>query len=131
VCPVLLDGPEKTEEKKMNKSLLQRRSGVTMPTLLRYWDNDTQSVHLVSLERIARALRTNQVMTPETTYWKSIYHQERFLAAVPKLGKVWREQSGQFDTEYAAALYILTADSATWDSTESYADHDGIEFDVV
>ncbi len=47
---------ELAEAKKMNKSLLQRRSGVTMPTLVRYWENNTQSVHLVSLERIADAL---------------------------------------------------------------------------
>lgn len=47
---------ELAESQGMGKSLLQRRSGVTMPTLRLYWDNKQQSVHLVSLERIARAL---------------------------------------------------------------------------
>lgn len=76
-------------------------------------------------------MSTEQAMTPDTTYWKSIYHQEHFLAAVPKIGKTWPEQGGQFDTEYATALYILTADSATWNKAESYVDHDGIKFEQM
>ena len=44
------------EQQKMSQSLLQRRSGVTIPMLRRYWNNDTESVHLVSMERIAKAL---------------------------------------------------------------------------
>src|SRR5579862_1332285 len=71
------------------------------------------------------------IMTPETTYWKSVYHQERFLAAVPRIGKTWPEQNGQYDTEYAAALYILTADSGTWGKAEDYVSHDGIEFEQM
>ncbi len=47
---------ELAEAQHMNKSMLQRRSGVTMPTLRAYWDNDVQSVHFASLERIADAL---------------------------------------------------------------------------
>jgi DNA-binding Xre family transcriptional regulator len=47
---------ELAEEQGMSKSLLQRRSGVTMPTLKLYWDNKMQSIHLVSIERLARAL---------------------------------------------------------------------------
>ncbi|MGH2505809.1 MAG: hypothetical protein ACRDHZ_00080 [Ktedonobacteraceae bacterium] len=70
-------------------------------------------------------------MTPETTYWKSIYHQERFLVAVPKIGKTWPEQRGQFDTEYATALYILTADSGTWNKAEDYVERDGIDFEKM
>jgi DNA-binding Xre family transcriptional regulator len=61
---------ELAQEKKMTKSLLQRRSGVTMPTVVRYWENDIQSVHLVSLEQIARALgvdpRELLVVEPDT-----------------------------------------------------------------
>ncbi|MGH2511021.1 MAG: helix-turn-helix domain-containing protein [Ktedonobacteraceae bacterium] len=61
---------ELAQEKKMTKSLLQRRSGVTMPTLVRYWENDMQSIHLVSLEQIARALgvdpRALFVIEPDT-----------------------------------------------------------------
>jgi hypothetical protein len=71
------------------------------------------------------------VMTSETTFWKSAYHQERFLAAVPRIGKTWPERGGQFDTEYAAALYILTADSGTWSKAEDYVDRDGIEFEQM
>ncbi len=40
-----------------SKSGLQRASGVTMPTLLKYWDNEVEKVHLPSLERLARALK--------------------------------------------------------------------------
>ena len=40
-----------------SKSGLQRASGVTMPTLLKYWANSVESVHLPSLERLARALK--------------------------------------------------------------------------
>jgi DNA-binding Xre family transcriptional regulator len=47
---------ELAEEQGLSKSLLQRRSGVTMPTLKLYWDNKMQSVHLVSIERLAHAL---------------------------------------------------------------------------
>lgn len=47
---------ELAEARDMSKSLLQRKSGVTMPTMRAYWDNTVQSVHLVSLERIAEAL---------------------------------------------------------------------------
>jgi len=47
---------ELAEARDMSKSLLQRKSGVTMPTVRAYWDNEVQSVHLVSLERIAAAL---------------------------------------------------------------------------
>lgn len=76
-------------------------------------------------------MRNNDTLTTETTYWKSIYHQERFLEAVPKIGKVWPEQNGQFDTEYATALYILTADSGTWNKAEDYVDRDGIDFEKM
>ncbi len=44
------------ERQGLNRSQLQRLSGVTLPMLYRYWDNNTESVHLVSLERIAKAL---------------------------------------------------------------------------
>jgi len=47
---------EVAEEKNIKQSRLQRESGVTMPTLRRYWTNDTESIHLVSIEKIAKAL---------------------------------------------------------------------------
>lgn len=47
---------EIAEEKKLNQSQLQLKSGVTPPLLNRYWHNHTQSVALDPLEKIARAL---------------------------------------------------------------------------
>jgi transcriptional regulator with XRE-family HTH domain len=48
---------EVAKQQGWTQSGLQRASGVTMPTLRRYWVNKTKSVHLESLERIARALK--------------------------------------------------------------------------
>ncbi|MGH2505876.1 MAG: helix-turn-helix domain-containing protein [Ktedonobacteraceae bacterium] len=47
---------EIAEAQGLNRSQLQIRAGVTLPMLNRYWNNDTESVHLVSIEKIARAL---------------------------------------------------------------------------
>lgn len=52
----LLVGPI-AEQQGWSKSGLQRASGVTMGTLKKYWKNEVESVHLPSLERIARALK--------------------------------------------------------------------------
>jgi transcriptional regulator with XRE-family HTH domain len=47
---------ELAEAKGMSQSLLQRRAGVTLTMLRRYWKNETESVHLVSMDAIARTL---------------------------------------------------------------------------
>ncbi len=47
---------ELAEERGLNQSQLQIRSGVTPPLLNRYWNNHTQSVALDQLEKIAKAL---------------------------------------------------------------------------
>ena len=47
---------ELAEQKGISQSLLQRTAGVTMPMLRRYWTNDTDSVHLASMDKIAKAL---------------------------------------------------------------------------
>jgi transcriptional regulator with XRE-family HTH domain len=47
---------EVAEKQGMNRSQLQIRAGVTLPMLNRYWNNKTESVHLASIDRIARAL---------------------------------------------------------------------------
>src|SRR5262245_48786549 len=47
---------ELAEQQGLNRSQLQRRSGVTLPMLYRYWDNNTESVHLRSMERLAKVL---------------------------------------------------------------------------
>jgi len=47
---------EVAESKGLNRSQLQIKAGVTLSMLNRYWHNDTESVHLESMEKIARAL---------------------------------------------------------------------------
>jgi len=44
------------EKQRLNRSQLQMRAGVTMPLLSRYWHNQTESVNLPALGKIARAL---------------------------------------------------------------------------
>lgn len=47
---------ELAEKQGLNRNQLQIKSGVTLPLLYRYWDNDTVSVRLDALEKIANAL---------------------------------------------------------------------------
>ncbi len=47
---------ELAEARGLNRSQLQLKSGVTLPLLTRYWKNQTESVTLDALARIARAL---------------------------------------------------------------------------
>jgi DNA-binding Xre family transcriptional regulator len=47
---------EMAEERGMNRSQLQLKSGVTLPLLNRYWHNNTTEIKLDALEKIARAL---------------------------------------------------------------------------
>ncbi len=47
---------ELAEAQGMNRSQLQIKSGVTLPLLYRYWDNNTTEVKLDALEKLARAL---------------------------------------------------------------------------
>lgn len=47
---------EIAEAQGLNRSQLQMKAGVTLPMLNRYWNNDTESVHLASIEKIAHAL---------------------------------------------------------------------------
>jgi transcriptional regulator with XRE-family HTH domain len=47
---------EIAESKGLNRNQLQLRSGVTLPLLTRYWNNNTESVTLEALNKIARAL---------------------------------------------------------------------------
>jgi transcriptional regulator with XRE-family HTH domain len=52
---------ELAEEKGYNKNQLQLKSGVTFPLLNRYWNNNTESVTLRALDKIARALEVKTV----------------------------------------------------------------------
>lgn len=47
---------EIAERQGLNRSQLQIKAGVTLPMLNRYWNNDTDSVHLASMDKIAKAL---------------------------------------------------------------------------
>ncbi len=47
---------ELAEGQGLNRNQLQLKSGVTLLLLTRYWNNETGSVTLNALERIARAL---------------------------------------------------------------------------
>lgn len=40
----------------LNRNQLQLKSGVTLPLLTRYWNNNTTEVKLDALEKIAKAL---------------------------------------------------------------------------
>lgn len=47
---------EIAESQGFNRSRLQIKSGVTLPLLNRYWDNETTEVKLAALGKIAKAL---------------------------------------------------------------------------
>jgi transcriptional regulator with XRE-family HTH domain len=52
---------ELANERGINRNQLQLRSGVTLPLLTRYWNNETSAVTLDALEKIARALGVKAV----------------------------------------------------------------------
>lgn len=60
--------------------------------------------------------------------FKSAGHKTRFVGAMLQIGKV---DSGKFDPEYAAALYVLTADLSTWNKAQEYMSHNGIDFEAL
>jgi DNA-binding Xre family transcriptional regulator len=47
---------ELAEQQKISQSRLQREAGVTMNQLRRYWNNESESVVLDALTRIAKVL---------------------------------------------------------------------------
>jgi hypothetical protein len=61
----------------------------------------------------------------EGIFWKSEGHKERFLAAIQQIGKI---HGGKIDSEYGAAIYVLTADQATWAKAQDYVSSGGIWF---
>jgi hypothetical protein len=63
-----------------------------------------------------------------TIFFKSPEHKQRFVTAMQQLGKIY---DGKLDLEYAAALYILAADLATWQKAQVYVDHDGIDIPTL
>lgn len=65
-------------------------------------------------------------------YWKTPEHRGRFLDTIKDLGKI-DPIDGVLDSEYAAAIYILTSDLGTWQRAEPYIDakRDKIDFDEM
>ncbi len=61
-------------------------------------------------------------------FFKSTEHKERLLTVIQEIGKVY---SGKLDQEYAAALYILTADMDTWEQASNYVARGGIDIPAL
>jgi hypothetical protein len=61
-------------------------------------------------------------------FFKAAEHQQRFASAMQQLGKIY---SGKLDQEYAAAVYILTADLDTWQQASDYVGRDGIDIPTL
>ncbi len=64
----------------------------------------------------------------KTIFFKSEEHEQRFLAAIQQIGKVY---AGKLDPEYSAALYILTSDTGTWQKAREYVSRDGIDIQAM
>ncbi len=52
---------EIAEKQHLNRSQLQRKSGVTISLLNRYWNNQTSEIRIEALEQIARALGVRSI----------------------------------------------------------------------
>ena len=65
---------------------------------------------------------------PEAIFFKSDEHKQHFLATMQQLGKIY---AGELDPEYAAALYILTADAGTWQKAREYVSSEGIDIQTM
>lgn len=63
-----------------------------------------------------------------TILFRSAIHKRRFLAAIQQIGKVY---DGWIDQEYGAALYVLTADTSTWERTKQHVHSDHISFQGI
>lgn len=61
-------------------------------------------------------------------YFTSKDHHARFLATMREIRKI---DAGKLDPEYAAAVYILTSRSGTWERARSYVSSGGIEFEAL
>jgi hypothetical protein len=61
-------------------------------------------------------------------FFKSAQHKERFVSTMQRLGKIYEST---FDPEYAAAIYILTADLSTSQKSSEYMGCHGIDFDTL
>lgn len=60
----------------------------------------------------------------ENIFFTSPEHKQRFLKAMQQIGRI---DHGKLDPEYASALYILTAELATWHKAQPYVDRHGLD----
>ncbi len=67
-------------------------------------------------------------MKIESTFFTSEEHRRRFVEIMQQLGKAYH---GKYDSEYASALYILTADLWTWKAVSDYVSRDSIEIEAI
>src|SRR4051794_40581447 len=65
---------------------------------------------------------------PKDIFFKSAEHKQRFLATMQQIGKI---DTGKLDPEYAAALYILTADAGTWQKAREHVSRQGIDIQTL
>ena len=61
-------------------------------------------------------------------FFRSVEHKQRLFAAMQQIGKIY---AGKLDPEYAAALYILTADAGSWQQASSYVSRHGIDIEAL
>src|SRR5215469_10774087 len=61
-------------------------------------------------------------------FFTSPAHKQRWLQSMQQIGKVY---DGLLDQEYAAALYILTADLDTWQQASGYVGRDRIDIPTL
>lgn len=60
--------------------------------------------------------------------FKTPEHEDRFITAMQRMRKIY---NGKFDPEYAAALYVLSADVSTWNKAQEYITGDGIDIPLL
>lgn len=65
----------------------------------------------------------------EDIFFKGPEHKQRLAEATQRLEKV--ERDGKADPWYCSALYILSADLHTWNSSQPYMSRRGIKFDEI
>ncbi len=61
-------------------------------------------------------------------FFTSAGHQQRLFAAMQQIGKI---DAGKLDPEYAAALYLLTAHTGTWQKAQKYVSRHGIDLQTL
>lgn len=66
--------------------------------------------------------------SPERIFFTSPEHKQRFIKAMQQIGEIY---DGTLDPEYAAALYVLTADLANWRKAQTYVKRHGLDIPTM